>query len=298
MVRAGMLHGVEQPNRGDIVPLATRRGIDHIVIAVRNLDAAAQRYESLGFTLTPRARHNTDMGTSNRLAQFPGGNFIELLEVDRPETLLPHDFSTTPGRFSFGAHNRKFLETGEGLSMLVLAGTDCRADAAAFAADGIGTFQPYEFERQATLPDGSRVTVAFGLAFAASPAMPRIAFFTCHNKTPEHFWKPAFQSHANGAQRIAAVYIAAESPAEHKPFVAAFTGGAITDIPGGFRASCGVQELLVLDPHHIKDIAPDARIDLGQGPVFAGFALETAAPGQTAVPATDACGAFIAWQPA
>ena len=43
------------------------------------LDAAA--YEALGFRLTPRARHPDNMGTSNRLAQFPARNFIELLEL-------------------------------------------------------------------------------------------------------------------------------------------------------------------------------------------------------------------------
>ena len=33
------------------------RGIDHLVIAVRDLDAARATYQRLGFTLTPEARH-------------------------------------------------------------------------------------------------------------------------------------------------------------------------------------------------------------------------------------------------
>ncbi len=272
------------------------RRIDHLVLAVRDLDAAARCYEGLGFTLTPRAQHNDSMGTSNRLAQFAGGNFIELLEVDRPTTLSPHDFAASPPVFSFGAHNRDFLAQRSGMSMLVLSGTDGHADAAAFARDGIGAYRPYDFERQATLPDGSKVTVAFSLAFATSPDMPGIAFFTCHNKTPEYFWKPAFQAHANGARRIAAVYIAAENPARHCDFLAKLTGSPAEETDGGMRFRCGMEKLFVLTPAQLAAIMPGFEIDLGNGPQFAGFALNTAGAVRPPTPAREACGAFIIWQ--
>lgn len=37
--------------------LATKRGIDHLVLCVRDLEAARRRYADLGFTTTPPARH-------------------------------------------------------------------------------------------------------------------------------------------------------------------------------------------------------------------------------------------------
>jgi len=272
------------------------RGIDHLVLAVRNLDAAAERFEALGFTLTPRAQHNDRMGTSNRLAQFAGGNFIELLEVDRPQTLVPHDFSASPPIFSFGAHNLEFLKRHAGLSALVLSGTDNRADAEAFARDGIGRYRPFDFERQAPLPDGSKVTVAFGLAYATSPDMPSLCFFTCHNKTPEYFWKPAYQKHANQAQRIAAVYLAAEDPARHGDFLTKLTGGPGEAVAGGLRFTCRKEALYVLTPAQLATIVPGFTIDLQDGPLFAGFALDGSGPARPPVPASDACGAFILWQ--
>lgn len=272
------------------------RGIDHIVLAVRNLDDAARCYEGLGFTLTPRAQHPDHMGTSNRLVQFAGNNFIELLEVDRPGTLDPHDFSVSPPRFSFGAHSRDFLAHGNGMSALVLSGTDNRADAAAFARDDLGNYQPFDFERQATLPDGSKVTVAFGLAYATSPDMPEIVFFTCHNRTPEYFWKPAFQAHANGARRIAAVYLAAEDPARHRDFLSKLTRGAVADTDGGLRFECGSGELLVLTPSRLAAIAPGLPIDLSGGPRFAGFTVETEKAPPSLTPAEGACGVFIEWR--
>ena len=123
--------------------MASGRAFDHVVLAVRDLARTAATYESLGFTLTPRAAHEDRMGTSNRLAQFEARNFIELLEVDRPEKLARHDFEASPPVFSFGEHNRRAVAQRDGLSMLVFAGDDARADIANFRAAGVPTFAPF-----------------------------------------------------------------------------------------------------------------------------------------------------------
>ena len=120
--------GDELVTRAIGIAMTTGRAVDHVVLAVRDLDGAAATYKKLGFTLTPRAAHEDRMGTSNWLAQFAGRNFIELLEVDRPSLLAPHDFAASPRFFSFGEHNRRAADDRDGLSMLVFAGTDARAD--------------------------------------------------------------------------------------------------------------------------------------------------------------------------
>src|SRR5262249_20009890 len=114
--------------------MASGRAIDHVVLAVSDLSATAARYENLGFTLTPRAVHEDRMVTSNRLAQFRPKNFTGLLEVDGPDPLARHDFSASPPFFSFGEHNRRAVADREGLSMLVFAGDDARADIVKFKA--------------------------------------------------------------------------------------------------------------------------------------------------------------------
>ncbi|MEL6477512.1 MAG: VOC family protein [Pseudomonadota bacterium] len=201
------------------------RAIDHVVVATRDLDAAAAGWEAAGFTLTPRAVHPEEMGTANRLIQFADRSFIELIEVDRPTTLRGHD----PAQrfFGFGAHNQTFLAQGEGMSMLVFTGQDSHADAEAFTLAGLDASVPFDFGRTAILPDGRAVEVAFSLAFATTPALPREAFFTCHNRFPENFWKPAFQTHANGAEGIAAVEIATGDPSGLCPQLEALTGGVV-----------------------------------------------------------------------
>mgnify|MGYP001458649678 CR=1 FL=1 len=53
--------------------------LDHVVIAVRNLDEAAKTYRSFGFTLTPRGLHE-GKGTGNHCLMFPN-TYVELLGV-------------------------------------------------------------------------------------------------------------------------------------------------------------------------------------------------------------------------
>jgi catechol 2,3-dioxygenase-like lactoylglutathione lyase family enzyme len=271
--------------------MGSGRAIDHVVLAVRSLDRAAAAYERLGFTLTPRAKHEDRMGTSNRLAQFRGRNFIELLEVDRPVTLQPHDLDGDPPFFSFGDHNRQTLKEREGLSMLVFASDDARADLERFRVAGMRA-APFDFERQAVLPDGSEVTVSFSLAFAWSPDMPRVGLFSCQNRAPQFFWKTQYQKHANGADSIATVYLASPEPRRDAGFIGAMFGGEVEPVADGWRVACGTdQELVLLTPEAIARL--DASFVPAGGPTLAGIRLSGVSRETT--PASAAHGMFIAW---
>lgn len=182
-----------------------KRGIDHLVLCVNDLEPAAAFYRQLGFTTTPRARH--PWGTDNCLIQLTGA-FIELLTVSRPSLIS----AASPETFSFGAFNQQFLTRREGMSMLVFESKDVEADREEFMARGLPPYDKFYFERQAKLPDGSLVPVAFSLAFATDPRMPQAAFFCCQQHAPQYFWKSEYQSHANGADEILDVIMVAESP--------------------------------------------------------------------------------------
>ncbi|MFL6933568.1 MAG: VOC family protein [Xanthobacteraceae bacterium] len=240
------------------------RGLDHIVHAVRDLDAAAELYRRLGFTVGARNRHPRTWGTQNQIVQLPGV-FVELLTVADATGIAPH----AERSFSFGAHNRDFLERGEGLSMIALAGRGA-ADAAAFRAAGIGDFTVYDFEREAKRPDGAPTKVAFSLAFACSGQASDIGFFTSQHHTPENFWNPAFQTHGNTAKAIAAVIMVAENPAEHQAFLSAFVGeDAVPATSAGIAVPMprGVVEVMTPAAFHTHfAVAPP---DLGRGPRLA-----------------------------
>ena len=267
------------------------RAIDHVVLAVRDLGRAASTYERLGFTLTPRAMHEDRMGTSNRLAQFSGRNFIELLEVDRPDKLRPHDLGGNPPFFSFGGHNRSAVAEREGLSMLVFASDDARTDLARYEAAGLRA-APFDFERQAVLPDGSKATVSFSLAFAWSPDMPKIGFFSCQNRAQQYFWKPQYQTHANGARSIAAAYLASPAPERDARFIGSMFGADLSPVADGWRVSAGTaQEVLVLTPEAIA--RRDRSFGTADEPRLAGIRL--AGDERKTTPASAAHGMFIEW---
>jgi catechol 2,3-dioxygenase-like lactoylglutathione lyase family enzyme len=230
------------------------RGLDHIVHAVRDLDAAAALYRRLGFTVGARNRH--PWGTHNHIVQLPGF-FVELLTVAEPEKLGGAGFATL-----FGSFNQTFLKSREGLSFLMLESQDAAADARDFDAAGIAASQPLQFEREATRPDGSKLKVGFSLAFARDAGAPAIGFATCRQHHPENFWNPSFQQHANGASAVVGTVIVAENPSDHHIFLSAFTGErALNATSSGITALTPRGELQIMDAaafhSHFGVPAPD-----------------------------------------
>jgi hypothetical protein len=193
------------------------RGLDHLVLAVHDHDRAGRFYEALGFTVGARNRH--PWGTENRIVQFPGV-FLELITVGEGAEIAPH----APGHFSFGAFVRDSLAKGEGFAMLALESHDAAADRAAFAAERIGDFETFFFERTALRPDGSPKRVAFSLTFAEDRLAPKAGFFVCQQHAPENFWNPDFQRHPNGAAGVPGVIMVAENPSAHAEFFTHFSG--------------------------------------------------------------------------
>lgn len=218
------------------------RGIDHLVLAVRDLDKARAFYETLGFTLTPRALH--PWGTANHLVQL-NGCFLEILGVADAAKIPPH----APGTFSFGAHNRDFLAKREGMSMLVFQSHDARRDQAEFAAAGLATYAPFDFGREARLPDGGTARVAFSLAYVTDPRLPESAFFTCQQHAPKYFWKREYQTHANGARTIVEVVIQAPDPPALAGFFAKLQGaGSVREEGRSLSVATARGRITVLAP--------------------------------------------------
>ncbi|RVU37945.1 VOC family protein [Hwanghaeella grinnelliae] len=244
------------------------RGIDHLVLCVRNLDAAAEMYERLGFTLTPRASH--DWGTDNRLVQVEG-SFLEIIEVAHPDKLLPE----RDGAFGFGNFIHRYLQNREGFGMLVFESGDAEADRKEFAENGLSNFERFDFERKATLPDGSTVTVGFSLSFVHRPECPDAAFFVCQQHAPEYFWKPHFQKHRNGARAIGEVVLIADNPGDLQFLFEGLQQPESVALEDGIlRAETARGWMSAMTPEAYRDwfgsIALD-KVDAPKGPHLAAF---------------------------
>jgi hypothetical protein len=217
------------------------RGIDHLVLCVRSLDAALAAYARLGFTMTPTAHH--PWGTANRLVQL-NGNFLELLTVAEPEK-VPR---IAPGEFTFGAYNKAFLDRREGFSGLVFASADARRDQKDFAASGLQTYPTFDFSRQAKLPSGREVTVGFSLSFVTDPRMPEVVFFVSQQHAAQHFWKPEYQRHANGALAVSEVVMLADEPTALADLFGRLQGpDAVASKPGQLSVRTARGQITVLD---------------------------------------------------
>jgi hypothetical protein len=240
-------------------------GLDHIVHAVRDLDATAEFYRRAGFTVGARNRH--PWGTHNRIVQLRNC-YIEILEVAEPEKIAPHGAHS----FSFGAFNRDFLASQEGFSMLILNSTNAVDDARSFEAAGIGGPKVFDFTREGTKPDGMPVKLAFSLAFAHDPVSPNVRFAVCQHHFPENFWDPAFQTHSNGARAVPGVAMVADNPTDHHIFLKAVTGSSdLNSTSIGVKARTGNGDVEIMEQVAFRDrfgVLPDVS---GEGMTLNGL---------------------------
>jgi hypothetical protein len=169
--------------------LPLQLAIDHAVIAVRDLDAAAASCRALGFTLTPRGFHS--IGSQNHCIMF-GTTYAELLAAPVAHPWLDY--------------YRGFLcEHGAGLAAIALATQDADASYAALRAQGVAVKAPMDLSR----PVEGGVARFRLVQIEGTPGV-----FICQHLTRELVWRREWQAHANGAAELVGVSLAAAKPFE------------------------------------------------------------------------------------
>jgi len=219
-------------------------GIDHLVIAVADPDAAAADLEAaLGLAATGGGRHEK-AGTFNRLI-FLGDTYLELIGVwDRAlATANP-----------IGAAALAALDAGTpGLVTWAIATDDARREVSALreAGSGIGDAQPGERVR----PDGG--VVRWHVAIAPPLASERPPFLIEHELGGPEWSDEARQARAafihpfGGRARIVGLELAVARPEDVAMAFARTIGVAFRPAPG---AGPGELEALVGD-HSIRLVA-------------------------------------------
>jgi len=206
-------------------------GIDHAVVMVKDLDKAAETWNRLGFTISPRGTHSAHMGS---------GNYTIMLDPDYMELL---------GVLTATEHNapaRAFLDKrGEGIERIAFTATDSTAGAEEIRTRGYPPVGPIDFERPVTMPDGSLSAAKFRVfQWPVAEAPGGVRIFACQHKTRETVWIPELMQHANGAKRLRQVLIVTPDPARDAAHLARMidrephseADGAITVPSGGDRA--------------------------------------------------------------
>ena len=202
-------------------------GIDHAVVAVKDLDAAAAGWKKLGFTISPRGTHSAKMGSGNYTIML-GPDYVELLGVIA-ET-------------EHNAPMRDFIATrGQGIERIAFTAIDSTAGAEEIRARGYAPLGPTDFERPVTMPDGSESAAKFRVfQWPVEEAPGGLRIFACQHKTRETVWIPELQQHANTATRLKRVIIVSPQPDKDAQHLAKMIDGDVrAEADGAFTVPSG-----------------------------------------------------------
>ncbi|MBV9220630.1 MAG: VOC family protein [Methylobacteriaceae bacterium] len=236
--------------------------LDHVGIAVPDLDAAATQFRKLGFRLTPRGYHTLPVqqdgtrpkvGTGNHCAMLTQG-YIELIGITDPA-------SPSIGRLL------QALSRHAGLQLVAFGTPDAQATASALQRLGIAAAAPRPLERPIE-EDGRAELARFELVEFPSEILSEGHFFAIRHATPDLLWKPGLTRHENGAASLAAVTVAVVDPAD-------FAGrlGRLLAIEPDDRASLALARGRVdaVDGGWLADRAFDAKVAV---PFIAGISVD------------------------
>jgi Glyoxalase-like domain len=196
---SGLSRRPSRPLSGTPELSATRHtsiaGIDHVLIAVRDLDRSRVGWNSLGFTLTPRGRH-VGQGTANYCIMFEN-DFVELLGIVGPSDNVEHLASSLAQRE--GARAVAFAPVG--------SAEDTRS---ALLERGFHPSELRALGRQMEFPEGHSIPRFSLMSLAAedTPGLP--GSFVCAHLTPDLMRRPEWLSHANGANRLIGLHVLVE----------------------------------------------------------------------------------------
>jgi catechol 2,3-dioxygenase-like lactoylglutathione lyase family enzyme len=166
------------------------RGIDHIVIAVRELETAIRRYSEAGFTVVRGGRHN--LGTHNALIALADGSYIELIAFLNP--MQGHPWQAA-------------LDKGGGIVDFCMQTDDLAADVELLRRAGATMGDPVPMTRDR--PDGYRLS--WVLSIPAPPFSGQLPFLI-KDETPRDERVPRDHTHRIGATGLESVTVAVENP--------------------------------------------------------------------------------------
>lgn len=246
--------------------------IDHLMISVGDSQCAGERFERMGFTVTPRS---VLPGMSNRLICFPARqpnacNFIELMALDDPATApFPMPAILQP--------------PGRPVSM-VMAAPDIEVTDVALRELGLAMPPPLHFTRDWTLPGGEVVSPAFAVLIP-EPGQSPYYWNVCQHKTPQHYLRHDFVGHPNGvAAFIAVIGVAAEPKAAAEHYRRVWGAEVLDGDP--VRVSVGAVELRLYSRAALAAAFP--AFDIGGDDGLIGFVLSHPEPSALAGRLRDA----------
>jgi catechol 2,3-dioxygenase-like lactoylglutathione lyase family enzyme len=239
-------------------------GIDHVVIAVNDLDAAAATYTRLGFTLTPRGFHS--FGSQNHCAMF-AADYLELLAVPAPreETRAWSDF----------------LRDGEGVASIALKTDDAAAGGKELSDDGIEVPAAVELSRPVATPQGEK-QASFRLARLPTEYTPGVTSFLTEHLTRDVVWQPDMLRHRNGVRGLRKIVLETDDPQAAALLWSRVFATAPSQVPQGWAVHTGGVPLVVASAESVARTYGSANLPSRPRPRVAALHLSVANAGEAA----------------
>lgn len=234
-------------------------GLDHAVVAVADLDRAAEDFGRMGFTLTPRGTH-AEWGTANYCIMFADSylvlfGFADGMPEKAPEQPVP------------AALWQRLKSRGEGLMGLGLKTDNGAAARQSLIAAGIDAATPKTLSRSFET-DAGRETLQFSNIALPADAIFGLPGYVSEPVDRDKVFKPNWTRHDNGAIAIDSLTAVVAEPADHLERAqllfgagcTVFTDNTLTvHIPPDGR-------LYLVRPDELSQLHPDAAIDVEIAP--------------------------------
>jgi hypothetical protein len=226
-------------------------GIDHVIVAVRDLEDARTVWSRLGFTLSPRGRH-IGQGTANYCVMFPS-DYLELLGIVDAADSVERLYA--------------FLARREGPMAAAFAPAGTAEEArAALLRRQLHPSEPRPLARQIELPQET-VLPRFSLISLPLDETPGLDSFLCSHLTPALMRRPEWLVHPNGAIGLRAVHVLVESTAPLLPAYDRLFGIVqVTTTDAVAVVHIGRQRLVFSTPDDFQTMHPGIEIDPGFSP--------------------------------
>ena len=208
------------------------KGIDHLVIVVRDLQQASKDYEHLGFTVVPGGKH--PVGSHNALISFADESYIELIAFYREA--VDHRWWDP-------------LQEGERLVDYCMQTDDLRGDTRKLRDAGVAINDPVPWSR--TRPDGYELKWILSLAAGSHRG---VAPFLIQDVTPREERIPRQFEHQNGTNGIDTVTVVVRELAQVERWYTAVLGLSGKRI---VRTELGAEGLgFSVGPHNLEFLMP------------------------------------------
>ena len=179
--------------------------LDHVGLALSNLDTGRQAYEKLGFTLTSRSIHSGSREPGGPVEPFGSGNHCAMFEKGYFEIMG----LTDPNLYSSAL---AMLEKYEG-AHIVAFGSGEANNAYNVLSSRLNGVQPARrLEREATFGVNDEETrrAAFNNITVDPTVFPEAKLIFIEHETRDVLWQPHLMSHPNGTVSIAEVALCVE----------------------------------------------------------------------------------------